>query len=37
MLAIAAFWGLLVGPYNAELFVGAWFERELSNSVAEPN
>lgn len=25
LIAIVAFWGLLVGPYHAELFVGVWF------------
>lgn len=25
LLGVAGFWGLLIGPYNAELFVTAWF------------
>ena len=36
LIAIFAFWGLLVGPYHAELFVGVWFyKRRLKVIEAE--
>jgi hypothetical protein len=36
LIAIVAFWGLLVGPYHAELFVGVWFyKRRLKVIEAE--
>ena len=34
LLGIASFWGLLVGPYNAELFVAALILKRQSNLVA---
>ena len=33
LAGIASFWGLLVGPYNAELFVTAWFVKRRLNLI----
>jgi hypothetical protein len=35
LVGIASFWGLLVGPYNAELFVAAWLLKRQTKLVTD--